>query len=272
MNNFLNNLLANPAMLQKALMAGLLGNFSGGSGQDNSALGALLNPQNGAYLGQSNFVDGASQAYQKMPEPSQNRDHRCNLNLEEHQKYADALVSIGIIDKDTGKSIKDKMTAVFRAESGSSANGGAKRPFKNRDAAVDLVQNGAGTADYTNFEQSEFLKARECLLEYLQNLDVELTLEDLAAIEDVVLQLEKIAVMRHMKASGKEITDENPYESAFKANELAKDRILTGSLGSKSGKSPLGKNFTREEIAKMSTAEFIKNEPQINYQLQNGLI
>ena len=87
------------------------------------------------------------------------------------------------------------------------------------------MQNGAGTADYTNFEQSEFLKARECLLEYLQNLDVELTLEDLAAIEDVVLQLEKIAVMRHMKASGKEITDENPYESAFKANELAKDRI-----------------------------------------------
>ena len=67
MNNFLNNLLANPAMLQKALMAGLLGNFSGGSGQDNSALGALLNPQNGAYLGQSNFVDGASQTYQKCP-------------------------------------------------------------------------------------------------------------------------------------------------------------------------------------------------------------
>jgi len=50
MNNFLNNLLANPAMLQKALMAGLLGNFSGGSGQDNSALGALLNPQNGAFI------------------------------------------------------------------------------------------------------------------------------------------------------------------------------------------------------------------------------
>lgn len=32
------------------------------------------------------------------------------------------------------------------------------------------------------------------------------------------------------------------------------------------------KTFTREEIAKMSTSEFIKNEAAINNQIKNGLI
>lgn len=231
MNNFLNYLLSNPAALQQALIAGQTGNFAS-------------NPM---------VFDGASQA---LLQP-QNSGHKCNLNLEEHQKYADALVLAGIIDENTGKSIKNKMAAVFRAESGSSAPAGGN-PLQT-GALVDIAQ-------------SEFLKARECLLNYLQNLDVELTLEDLGNIEEVVLELEKTAISRHIKENGAQIYTENPYESAKKVNELAKDRIMTGSLGAGGSKSPLGKNFTRAEIAKMSTAEFIKNEPQINYQLQNGLL
>ena len=50
-------------------------------------------------------------------------------------------------------------------------------------------------ADF-DITKSEFLKARECLLNYLQNLDIELNREDLKNIEAVVLELEKAALLR----------------------------------------------------------------------------
>ncbi len=317
MNNFLNN----PNAVQKALLAGLLGQlvtgFQGGSFASQAGNGAYLSPyqglngaQNQAFLGMQAGGNGASEALSKAPEAlaallgpkngaylgalfqnvtengasealpalkngaynayfeaerggnsGQNARHRCNLNLEEHQKYADALVSAGIIDKPTGESIKQKMAAVFKAESGSSAVGGPYMP--------------QGEADLADFSKSEFLKARECLLQYLENLDVEFTSGDLAKIEEVVLELEKAAIARNSGGSGSLGNlggAENPVISAQMANEAAKERLMSSSLGSRGAKGLPQKLFTRDEISKMSTAEFIKNEPQINYQLQNGLL
>lgn len=271
-NNFQGGFPGNFGPVQKAIMAGLLGNYGGQNGAyqalsfggNGLPAGVLANvAQNGAYQALSGGQNahpaavtgnGGENGARGALYDAQNPRHRCNLNLEEHQKYADALVSAGIIDKTTGESIKQKMAAVFRAESGTSAVGGA-------ECSVPA-----------DFSGSEFLKARECLLQYLQNLDVELTSDDLAKIEAVVLELEKTAIARNSGASSEDAAADGTYRNAFMANEAAKERLMSSSLGSNGVKGLPHRTFTRDEIAKMSTAEFIKHEPQINYQLQNGLL
>ena len=237
MNNFLNN----PQALQKALMAGILG-----------------------YLNNAFSTPGSSYGASQV----QNPNHRCNLNLDEHLKYADALVSAGIIDKKTGESIKQNMTATFQAESTAAP---ANRLYTQSNGVITAGDAGNNQAmqafETANFGDSDFLKARECLLDYLKNLDVELSYEDLAKIESVVLELEKLAVQRNQNEN-----KQNAFDMLNKSNEIAKERLMTGSMGAKGSKNPPQKTFTRDEIAKMSTAEFIKNEPAINYQLQNGLL
>lgn len=237
----MNNLLNNPQALQKALMAGILGHLS-------NAFSPASSPQR------------ISQ--------SQNLYHRCNLNLDEHLKYADALISAGIIDKKTGESIKHNMTATFQAESDAAALNGIQMQQNRAITAGDTGNKQSMNAfQSVNFGDSDFLKARECLLDYLKNLDVELSYEDLAKIESVVLELEKLAVQKNQEDNG-----QNALDMLNKSNEIAKERLMTGAMGSKGIKTLPQKTFTRDEIAKMSTAEFIKNEPAINYQLQNGLL
>lgn len=177
--------------------------------------------------------------------------HReCNLNLEDHLKYVEALVLAKIIDENTGKSIKQNMTAAFTAKNGAPA------------------PQGAAPKPSYNFENSEFLRARLCLLNYLKNLDISLDAEDMKKIEDVVLELEKAAMERKSTS----INSEEALNMLKNSNEIAKDRLMTGSLKGTAFQEPPAKTFSRDEIAKMSTAEFIKNEPVINYQLQNGLL
>ncbi len=208
-------------------------------------------------------TNGASQVYNTVN--GQEAHAECILNLDEHLKYADALVSAGIIDKNTGESIKKQMTANFKAVNKASAPQAGPNPLPSSNF------NAIPASKSFDINQSAFLKTRECLLNYLKNLDIELDEDDLRNIEEVVLELEKTAILRHAKDSG-----DNGAQDALKllnqSNEIAKGRLITGPLKGSKVKEPLRKIFSRDEIAKMSTAEFIKNEPAINYQLQNGLL
>lgn len=190
--------------------------------------------------------------------------HRCNLNLQEHLKYVDTLVLLKIIDTQTGESIKQNMAATFNNNGVSNQTGwnlNQYNAFKDSSLQKPNIE-----ADF-DISKSEFLKARECLLNYLQNLDIELNREDLKNIEAVVLELEKAALLRQQVKNS-----ENAFELLNKNNEIAKERLMTGSMQGSGIQNPPNKTFSRDEIAKMSTAEFIKNEPMINYQLQNGLL
>lgn len=190
--------------------------------------------------------------------------HRCNLNLQEHLKYVDTLVLLKIIDTQTGESIKQNMAATFNNNGVSNQTGwnlNQYNAFKDSSLQKPNIE-----ADF-DITKSEFLKARECLLNYLQNLDIELNREDLKNIEAVVLELEKAALLRQQVKNS-----ENAFELLNKNNEIAKERLMTGSMQGSGIQNPPNKTFSRDEIAKMSTAEFIKNEPMINYQLQNGLL
>lgn len=172
--------------------------------------------------------------------------NNCNLNVEEHLKYVDTLIRAGIIDETMGKSIKQNMIAEFTAQKAAQSALGAQI----------MPQSQAPQAPTYDIAESEFLRARECLLNYLKGQDLNLSRADLKDIEAVVLELEKGAIQRQLSDS----------------NELAKERLITGALTGSGVKTPVNRTFTRDEIAKMSTAEFIKNEPAINYQLQNGLL
>jgi len=184
----------------------------------------------------------------------QNTHTECNLTFEEHLKYVDALVLAGIIDETTGKSMKQQITANFPTKTRSNT------PFQ----ATGVSSNPASAFD---FSQSEFLKARNCLLKYLQNLDIQLSEADLKEIESVVLELEKAAITASLDKNGQEA-----LMALKNTNEIAKERLITGPIAPNGLQNAPQKVFSRDEIAKMSTAEFIKNEPIINYQLQNGLL
>ncbi len=190
--------------------------------------------------------------------------HRCNLNLQEHLKYVDTLVLLKIIDTQTGESIKQNMAATFNNNGVSNQTGWNLNQY---NAFKDSSMQKPNTEANFDISKSEFLKARECLLNYLQNLDIELNREDLKNIEAVVLELEKAALLRQQVKNS-----ENAFELLNKNNEIAKERLMTGSMQGSGVQNPPNKTFSRDEIAKMSTAEFIKNEPIINYQLQNGLL
>ncbi len=190
--------------------------------------------------------------------------HRCNLNLQEHLKYVDTLVLLKIIDTQTGESIKQNMAATFNNNGVSNQTGWNLNQY---NAFKDSSLQKPNTEANFDISKSEFLKARECLLNYLQNLDIELNREDLKNIEAVVLELEKAALLRQQVKNS-----ENAFELLNKNNEIAKERLMTGSMQGSGVQNPPNKTFSRDEIAKMSTAEFIKNEPIINYQLQNGLL
>ncbi len=190
--------------------------------------------------------------------------HRCNLNLQEHLKYVDTLVLLKIIDTQTGESIKQNMAATFNNNGVSNQTGWNLNQY---NAFKDSSLQKPNTEANFDISKSEFLKARECLLNYLQNLDIELNREDLKNIEAVVLELEKAALLRQQVKNS-----ENAFELLNKNNEIAKERLMTGSMQGSGIQNPPNKTFSRDEIAKMSTAEFIKNEPIINYQLQNGLL
>ena len=190
--------------------------------------------------------------------------HRCNLNLQEHLKYVDTLVLLKIIDTQTGESIKQNMAATFNNNGVSNQTGWNLNQY---NAFKDSSLQKPNTEANFDISKSEFLKARECLLNYLQNLDIELNREDLKNIEAVVLELEKAALLRQQVKNS-----ENAFELLNKNNEIAKERLMTGSMQGSGVQNPPNKTFSRDEIAKMSTAEFIKNEPIINYQLQNVLL
>ena len=122
-----------------------------------------------------------------------NPGHRCNLNLQEHLKYVDTLVLLKIIDTQTGESIKQNMAATFNNNGVSNQTGwnlNQYNAFKDSSLQKPNIE-----ADF-DISKSEFLKARECLLNYLQKLDIELNREDLKNIEAVVLELEKAALLR----------------------------------------------------------------------------
>ena len=121
---------------------------------------------------------------------------------------------------------------------------------------VDKHLSKSAFADLIGFTESKWNK--------ISNGEQKLQLDELSKIAKIVEQVEKSAIDRYIKKAAHE-------QSLEKSNTEAKQRLQANAQKSKSD----GKNlqpFTREQIGKMTSAEFLKHESLIMDQLKKGLI
>lgn len=143
-----------------------------------------------------------------------------------------------------------------------------------RDIDALLPQNKSKSANPAkNQTLEEFAKVnpnffnssgRAEVLNYLKSSDVALGQGELNKISDMVRNIEKSAIERYLQ----EISHEKNLQES---NEAAKQK-LTVNAQQQSGSKTLSRTFTREQIGKMSPAEFSKYEKAIMSQLKKGQI
>lgn len=141
--------------------------------------------------------------------------------------------------------------------------------------AYDMVKNQTksfapeisadGLKEFEN-ENREFFNqdGRTEVLEYLKNSNSSLDKDEVSRISQMIENIEQCAIERYLKqtAHEKSLNDEN---------ELAKQR-LRANAQNPSFDDVQPRVFTREQIGKMSGAEFAKYEKAIMEQLRKGLI
>ena len=132
-------------------------------------------------------------------------------------------------------------------------------------------ENKQATSPANPFEEfnnvkPDFFKGegREDVLNYLKNACVDFDKDEIDIISNMVEKIEKCAIERYVQqiAHDKALSNEN---------EAAKKR-LTANAQNQAFSANKNKAFTREQIGKMSSAEFTKNESLIMEQLRKGQI
>lgn len=115
-------------------------------------------------------------------------------------------------------------------------------------------------------EDDEFfnIEGRTDVLDYIKNSNTAFDKDEIAKISAMIENIEKTAIARYMRELDHEKTLNNE-------NESAKQRLRANA---QKAVSDGNKNmvFTRDQIGKMSGAEFAKNERMIMDQLRKGLI
>lgn len=107
-------------------------------------------------------------------------------------------------------------------------------------------------------------QGREAILDYLKSSGAKVDSEELSQISKLVEAIEKSAIERYLQKAAWE-------ENLTKENEVAKQK-LTANAQNSNGSDKKNRVFTREQIGKMSGADFTKNENLIMEQLKKGLI
>ncbi len=129
----------------------------------------------------------------------------------------------------------------------------------NQAAAV------SGIDEFTR-ENPDFFKQnqRNQVLEYLRNSNAGVDKDEILRISQMIEALEQGAVQGYLQkqAHAKSLNDEN---------EAAKQRLRANAQNPNAAENN-ARIFTREQIGKMSGAEFAKNERAIMEQLRKGLI
>lgn len=114
-------------------------------------------------------------------------------------------------------------------------------------------------------ENSEFFSQRKEILEYLNSDRIVVDKDELKKISKMVEIVEKNAIDRYLKKAS--------YEKNLQSqNQLAKQKLTANAQSSQFSDKNFGRIFTREQIGKLSGAEFAKYESVIMAQLKKGLI
>ena len=115
-------------------------------------------------------------------------------------------------------------------------------------------------------EHPDFFKpdGRSDVLKYLKDSNVGMDKDEICIISDMVEKIEKCAIERYIQ--------QQTHEQALNNENEAAKRKLTANAQNSSFSANKNRAFTREQIGRMSSAEFTKYEPLIMEQLKKGQI
>ncbi len=142
--------------------------------------------------------------------------------------------------------------------------------FKNNSEKAKLVSNSKTQSEKAicefQKEKPNFFNenGRKEILNYLKNDGLNFAKEDLDKIANIVEQVEKTAIDRYLK--------KKDYDKKLKTSNDTAKKKLTANAQNSTYSENLVKTFTRKEIGKMSSQDFLKNEAVIMEQLRKGLI
>ena len=171
------------------------------------------------------------------------------------------LVETGVMTQEQGQNLMNYVTKrAFEKYIASQSPETPKENFGGRAISIIPQQNSQ------NFQMPDFFNkdGRLDVYDYLKNSEIEFDDGEISKISELVEKIENTAIQRYL--------EKQEHEKALNnENESAKQRLRANAQNTSSdGLKNLV--FTREQIGKMSGAEFAKHERAIMNQLKNGLI
>ncbi len=166
-------------------------------------------------------------------------------------KYIGNLTAFGIITPEAGRIMKFKYIARKM-----------RNLFGNKGPENEDILEDKGDK---KLNKDEFLKSREPLRAYLDELNFDGDKESLDKIFRLVLDLERLALAR-------EDARKEQQKALGDINDQAKSKLQTPSATAAPGVLADEHVFSRAEISNMSDADFAQNEEVIMQQLAKGLI
>lgn len=171
------------------------------------------------------------------------------------------LVETGVMTQEQGQNLMNYVTK--KAFEKYIASQSSETPNKISALASTITEQEQKTQ---NVPMPDFFNkdGRLDVYDYLKNSEIEFDDGEISKISDLVEKIENSAIERYLK--------EKEHEKALNnENEFAKQRLRANAQNTSSdGLKNLV--FTREQIGKMSGAEFAKHERAIMDQLKKGLI
>lgn len=194
---------------------------------------------------------------QKIKSPIEN-------NISQDFAKIQQLVNAGLINSKHGQNLKqqvlkkafDELVQIEKVKRNLQPPMNFNKPALDKNKVFDEFSRS--NPEFFNTD------GRKDVLEYLKSGEVILGKDELDKISNIIRLVEKTAIDRYLKKVD--------HEKALRnSNEAAKQRLTANAQ--KSGVSGgFSRPFTREQIGKMSSAEFTKYEPLIMEQLKKGFI
>lgn len=166
-------------------------------------------------------------------------------------KLIESLVQTGVMSQEQGHRL---------------VNFATQKAFDKFNKAQSVSNPIVQTVELTNMPTPEFFNqdGRIDVFDYLKQANVNFDDDEISKISALVEKIENSAVAKYLRAQEHEKTLNSENESA--KQRLRANAQNSGSDGAKN------LVFTREQIGKMSGAEFAKHERAIMDQLRKGLI
>lgn len=198
-------------------------------------------------------------------QPQAQNQQQPALSVEEQIKQAaikeiqviENLINSGVVSSEQGQNLMNYVVNKAYTLVQQQKTGQATQTAGN-DFSADSYLNHIDNPEF--FQQ----EGRNQVLQYLKNSYPSVGKDELSQIINMITGVENSAVKRYLRKQEHEKTLKN-------ANEAAKQRLIANAQKTAAGNGN-GVIFTREQIGKMSGAEFAKNERLIMDQLKRGLI